>query len=108
MNRLLLLFFTASLSLFSYSEFSHYTHRWVAVFDSGIVKSCDAELLIEKLDKLSSEVTISLVRPFGSCGIVFLSDSSLDIESLTQQDPSIRYIEPDGLNQILPEMTPIN
>ncbi|WP_257292417.1 hypothetical protein [Endozoicomonas sp. ONNA1] len=104
MHRLLLFFFTASLSFFSYAEFGQYTHRWVAVFDTGLVNSCDAQRLIDKLNGLSSETTLSLLRPFGSCGIIFLSDALLDPETLIKQDSSIRYIEPDGINKILPVM----
>ncbi|WP_252177261.1 hypothetical protein [Endozoicomonas sp. 4G] len=108
MPRLLLLFFTASLSLCSYAELSSLTHRWIAVFDADRVNSCDAGLLLEQLGNLSSEARLSLVRPFGSCGIIFLSDALLDVESLLQQDSAIRYIEPDGLNQPLPVMPPID
>ncbi|MGI9278664.1 MAG: hypothetical protein ACR2PX_03420 [Endozoicomonas sp.] len=107
MYRLFIFFFTLSLPLFSHAEFSHSTHRWIAVFHPDQVESCDAELLMEKLDDLSSDATLSLVRPYSSCGIIFLSDEPLDIKTLNE-NPLIRYLESDGLNEIQPVMPPIN
>ncbi|KEQ14071.1 hypothetical protein [Endozoicomonas numazuensis] len=106
MPRLFLLFFTLSLPTLSSAEINSLTNRWIAAFHPDQVTSCDAESLLKKMDTLSSKAQLTLIRPYNPCGIIFLSDSPLDIENL-KNSPSIQFIEPDGFNQIQPVMPPI-
>ncbi len=94
-----------SLSLSSIAEFSQSPYRWIAVFNPDFVESCNDEYLFEKLNDLAS-ANLSLIRPFNNCGIILVSDKPLDIKAL-EKNPSIRYIEQDGVNQPLPVPPPI-
>ncbi len=72
--------------------------RWIAVFTPALVDSCESKALLNRLQSLVKANQLALVRPFQNCGVVFTSDTSLDIKHLKTL-PELDYIEPDGLNQ---------